>query len=169
MSDYPSMSHVQHITFEGNDCVVMSPEEYGAALADLEAKDYELSALRAELTEARRQLKEASEQEPVAWSVRDRTGRFVTEQKKRADEYERLGRTIVQLYAAPVPQPAVPEAVASDADWNHVPVGRVIGDPVWAGQLWRSQIQGTKKLRHGDLVYIRPVAILSATDSKVKK
>ena len=56
MSDYPSMSHVQHITFEGNDCVVMSPEEYGAALADLEAKDYELSALRAELTEARRQL-----------------------------------------------------------------------------------------------------------------
>lgn len=53
MSDYPSMSHVQHITFEGNDCVVMSPEEYGAALADLEAKDYELSALRAELAELR--------------------------------------------------------------------------------------------------------------------
>lgn len=66
-------------------------------------------------------------------------------------------------------QPAVPEAVASDADWNHVPVGRVIGDPVWAGQLWRSQIQGTKKLRHGDLVYIRLAAILSATDSEVKK
>lgn len=47
MSDYPSMAHVQNITFEGCDCVVMSPEEYGATLADLEAKDHELDRLRA--------------------------------------------------------------------------------------------------------------------------
>lgn len=47
MSDYPSMVHVQHIEFEGCDCVVMSPEEYGAALADIEAKDHEIDRLRA--------------------------------------------------------------------------------------------------------------------------
>ena len=94
MSDYPSMSHVQHITFEGNDCVVMSPEEYGAALADLEAKDYELSALRAELTEARR------ERDEFCAIVADRT-----------EEISSLEFQLTQATAAA----AVPDDVAKDA------------------------------------------------------
>lgn len=117
MSDYPSMSHVQHITFEGNDCVVMSPEEYGAALADLEAKDYELSALRAELTEARRQLA-AQPAVPEAVAKDAARYRWLRDQHKR-----HLGLTICKVnmfdlepWSGDDPDTAIDTAILSATD-----------------------------------------------------
>jgi hypothetical protein len=60
-----------------------------------------LPADRIEALEA--ELKALREQEPVAWSVRDRHRRFVTESAKRAEEYKSLGQTIVPLYDRNVP------------------------------------------------------------------
>jgi len=73
-----------------------------------------VQALRAELTEARRQLKEASEQEPVAMVVHHNPPFGAVYKVEWYTKYRDLPDG-TKLYAAPVPQTAVPEAVAKDA------------------------------------------------------
>lgn len=68
----------------------------------------EIDRLRAELTEARRQLKEASEQKPVAYCFASEIAQFNKEQFCIAQMHNRkCSNAEIALYtSAPVPQPA---------------------------------------------------------------
>lgn len=59
---YPSLEHAQHIRFEGNDCVVMHPEEYEALYEQSRQLERELAAVTADL-KFRRELGALQQQE----------------------------------------------------------------------------------------------------------
>lgn len=111
----------------------------------------EIDALTAELAEARRQLKEASEQVPVGCMSPEQFS-ILTGDPVDNGVHVRIwqvynppsrAKSGVKLYAAPVPQPAVPEALIKEA-------------ATYLDHFGRADL--ASELR----------AILSATDSEVK-
>lgn len=65
---------------------------------------------------------EAQISTPVAWSVRDKHRRFITESAARAAEYESLGQTIVPLYGRAI-------SAECDCPAEKMPFGRCCKAP----------------------------------------